>query len=65
MTDLRAQSLQDVALVWQQFALEYVDKQSGCDLVPVPERLVGQALGEGELVLMTGRGPLPPACHHP
>ncbi|KAK1162001.1 hypothetical protein AOXY_G18271 [Acipenser oxyrinchus oxyrinchus] len=62
MTDLRAQSLQEVALVWQQFALEYVDKQSGCDLVPVPERLVGQALGGGELVQW---GPLPPACHHP
>lgn len=47
ITDLeerRNQSLQDVALVRKQFG-EYVDKHSGCDLVPLPRRLVSEALG--------------------
>lgn len=54
VTDLeerRTQSLQDVALVRKQF-VEYVDKRSGCDLVPLPPRLVSEALGmsHGNLV---------------
>lgn len=47
VTDLekqRNQSLQDVALVRQEFR-QYVDKRSGCDLVPLPPRLVSEALG--------------------
>lgn len=47
ITDLeerRNQSLQDVALVRREFE-QYVDKQSGCDLVPLPPRLVSEALG--------------------
>lgn len=47
VTDLeerRSQSLQDVAQVRKEFG-EYVDKRSGCDLVPLPPRLVSQALG--------------------
>ncbi|CAJ1056766.1 deoxyribodipyrimidine photo-lyase [Xyrichtys novacula] len=47
VTDLeerRNHSLQDVALVRRQFG-QYVDKRSGCDLVPLPPRLVSEALG--------------------
>uniref|UniRef100_A0AAQ4S5X7 Uncharacterized protein n=1 Tax=Gasterosteus aculeatus aculeatus TaxID=481459 RepID=A0AAQ4S5X7_GASAC len=47
VTDLeerRSRSLQDVALVRREFE-QYVDKHSGCDLVPLPPRLVSQALG--------------------
>ncbi|MED6279942.1 hypothetical protein CHARACLAT_005887, partial [Characodon lateralis] len=47
VTDLeerRSKSLQDVALVRKQFP-QYVDKRSGCDLVPLPKRLVSEALG--------------------
>lgn len=47
VTDLeerRTQSLQDVALVRKEFG-QYVDKRSGCDLVPLPPRLVSEALG--------------------
>uniref|UniRef100_A0A8C6SNQ7 Si:ch1073-390k14.1 n=1 Tax=Neogobius melanostomus TaxID=47308 RepID=A0A8C6SNQ7_9GOBI len=47
ITDLeerRTQSLKDVAQVRQQFG-QYVDKSSGCDLVPMPPRLVSEALG--------------------
>ncbi|XP_068579373.1 deoxyribodipyrimidine photo-lyase [Cebidichthys violaceus] len=47
VTDLeerRSHSLQDVALVRKEFG-QYVDKRSGCDLVPLPPRLVSQALG--------------------
>lgn len=47
VTDLeerRSQSLQDVALVRKEFG-QYVDKRSGCDLVPLPPRLVSEALG--------------------
>lgn len=47
VTDLeerRSRSLQDVALVRREFG-QYVDKHSGCDLVPLPPRLVSQALG--------------------
>ena len=47
VTDLeerRSQSLQDVALVRREFG-QYVDKRSGCDLVPLPPRLVSEALG--------------------
>lgn len=47
VTDLderRSQSLQDVALVRKVFG-QYVDKRSGCDLVPLPPRLVSEALG--------------------
>ncbi|XP_028306298.1 uncharacterized protein LOC114465469 [Gouania willdenowi] len=47
VTDLeeqRSQSLRDVALVRRQFP-QFVDKRSGCDLVPLPPRLVSEALG--------------------
>ncbi|XP_065813314.1 deoxyribodipyrimidine photo-lyase [Labrus bergylta] len=47
ITDLderRNHSLQDVALVRKEFS-QYVDKRSGCDLVPLPPRLVSEALG--------------------
>lgn len=47
VTDLeerRTHSLQDVALVRREFA-QYVDKRSGCDLIPLPPRLVSEALG--------------------
>lgn len=47
ITDLeerRSQSLKDVAQVRRQFG-QYVDKTSGCDLVPLPPRLVSEALG--------------------
>lgn len=46
VTDLEewgSQSLQDVALVRKEFG-QYVDKRSGCDLVPLPPRLVSEAL---------------------
>ncbi|XP_071199544.1 deoxyribodipyrimidine photo-lyase [Salvelinus alpinus] len=49
VTDLeerRSQSLQDVALVRRRFG-EYVDPCSGCDLVPLPPRLVSEAMGGG------------------
>lgn len=47
VTDLverRSRSLQDVTLVRREFG-EYVDKRSGCDLVPLPRQLVSEALG--------------------
>ena len=47
VTDLearRGQSLQDVAQVRSTLS-EYVDERSGCDLVPLPPRLVAEALG--------------------
>uniref|UniRef100_A0A665VE19 Deoxyribodipyrimidine photo-lyase-like n=1 Tax=Echeneis naucrates TaxID=173247 RepID=A0A665VE19_ECHNA len=47
ITDLeerRSQSLQDVTLVRKKFG-QYVDKHTGCDLVPLPSRLVSEALG--------------------
>nr|XP_061826430.1 deoxyribodipyrimidine photo-lyase-like [Nerophis lumbriciformis] len=46
VTDLeerRSQSLQDVAVVRRQHG-QYVDKRTGCDLVPMPPRLVSEAL---------------------
>lgn len=47
ITDLeerRSQSLQDVARVRREFQ-QYVDKRTGCDLVPLPPSLVTKALG--------------------
>lgn len=44
LEERRNQSLKDVAQVRQQFG-QYVDKSSGCDLVPLPPRLVSKALG--------------------
>lgn len=44
LEEQRSKSLQDVALVRKQFE-QYVDKRSGCDLVPLPKRLVSEALG--------------------
>ncbi|XP_033823666.2 deoxyribodipyrimidine photo-lyase isoform X2 [Periophthalmus magnuspinnatus] len=47
ITDLeehRTQSLKDVAQVRLQFK-QYVDRATGCDLVPLPPRLVSEALG--------------------
>lgn len=48
ITDLeerRSQSLKDVAQVRQQFS-QFVDKSSGCDLIPIPPLLVSEALGQ-------------------
>ncbi|XP_041964697.1 deoxyribodipyrimidine photo-lyase [Alosa sapidissima] len=56
VTDLeerRTQSLRDVAEVRQRFK-EYVDQHSGCDLVPLPDRLVEEALGSTGEVLRCG-----------
>lgn len=50
VTDLeerRTRSLQDVAAVRKRFG-QYVDQRSGCDLVPVPPRLVSEALGSSQ-----------------
>ncbi|XP_068168215.1 deoxyribodipyrimidine photo-lyase [Antennarius striatus] len=44
LEDRRTQSLRDVALVRKEFG-QYVDKRSGCDLVPLPPRLVSESLG--------------------
>lgn len=47
ITDLeerRSRSLQDVASVRREFG-QYVDTRSGCDLLPLPPRLVSAALG--------------------
>ncbi|XP_075998706.1 deoxyribodipyrimidine photo-lyase [Genypterus blacodes] len=47
VTDLeerRSRSLQDVAQVRKEFG-KYVDKRTGCDLVPLPPRLLAQTLG--------------------
>lgn len=47
VTDLeerRSRSLQDVALVRKEYR-RYVDKCTGCDLVPLPPRLVSESLG--------------------
>lgn len=44
LEERRSRSLQDVALVRKQFR-QYVDQRSGCDLVPLPPRLLSQALG--------------------
>ncbi|KAM3608883.1 uncharacterized protein V6R79_006216 [Siganus canaliculatus] len=44
LEERRTQSLQDVAVVRKEFE-QYVDKRSGCDLVPLPSRLVSEALG--------------------
>lgn len=60
VTDLevrRSQSLQDVFLVRKQFG-QYVDKRTGCDLVPLPPRLVSEALGVSHItggVVAAGR----------
>uniref|UniRef100_A0A1A8J898 Photolyase/cryptochrome alpha/beta domain-containing protein n=3 Tax=Nothobranchius TaxID=28779 RepID=A0A1A8J898_NOTKU len=60
ITDLeerRTRSLQDVALVRREFG-QYVDKRSGCDLLPLPPRLVSEALGRShsdEAVVRGGR----------
>lgn len=50
LEERRAQSLQDVATVRRRFR-EFVDQRSGCDLVPVPARLVQDALGSIEDVV--------------
>uniref|UniRef100_A0A673G4P3 Deoxyribodipyrimidine photo-lyase-like n=1 Tax=Sinocyclocheilus rhinocerous TaxID=307959 RepID=A0A673G4P3_9TELE len=50
LEERRAQSLQDVASVRRRFR-EFVDQRSGCDLVPVPARLVQEALGSMEDVV--------------
>ncbi|RVE71891.1 hypothetical protein OJAV_G00056560 [Oryzias javanicus] len=44
LEERRNQSLQDVASVRKEFG-QFVDKRSGCDLVPLPPRLVSEALG--------------------
>ena len=58
VTDLearRSQSLQDVALV-RTTLCEYVDKRTGCDLVPLPPRLVSEALGSASADQVSGGG---------
>lgn len=50
LEERRAQSLQDVASVRRHFR-EFVDQRSGCDLVPLPARLVQEALGSMEEVV--------------
>ncbi|XP_062317697.1 deoxyribodipyrimidine photo-lyase [Osmerus eperlanus] len=47
LEDRRTRSLQDVALVRKRFG-EYVDPHSGCDLIPLPRRLLTEALGVSE-----------------
>ncbi|KAK7892165.1 hypothetical protein WMY93_024128 [Mugilogobius chulae] len=57
ITDLeerRSQSLKDVAQVRLQF-IQYVDKFSGCDLVPVPPRLLSESLGLHEDAVARGK----------
>lgn len=60
VTDLeerRSQSLQDVALVRKEWG-QFVDQRSGCDLVPLPPRLVSEALGsphQGGVVATGGK----------
>ncbi|XP_063053705.1 deoxyribodipyrimidine photo-lyase [Engraulis encrasicolus] len=56
VTDLeerRTQSLRDVAEVRRRFS-DYVDQRSGCDLVPLPDRLVKEALGSSGEVMRSG-----------
>ncbi|KAL0167596.1 hypothetical protein M9458_035818, partial [Cirrhinus mrigala] len=50
LEERRAQSLQDVAAVRRRFR-QFVDQRSGCDMVPVPARLVQEALGSMEDVV--------------
>uniref|UniRef100_W5M8X3 Si:ch1073-390k14.1 n=1 Tax=Lepisosteus oculatus TaxID=7918 RepID=W5M8X3_LEPOC len=62
LEERRARSLRDVATARQQFAGEYVDRRSGCDLLPLPDKLVKEALGGGgggEVVQRGGRFLLP------
>ncbi|MFT7810438.1 hypothetical protein Z043-125714 [Arapaima gigas] len=47
-----------MALVWRNFP-RYVDQHSGCDLVPLPERMVQEALGSGEAAETDGGFLLP------
>lgn len=60
ITDLeerRSRSLQDVAAVRREFG-QYVDEHSGCDLIPLPPRLVSEALGSShrdEAVVREGK----------
>lgn len=60
ITDLeerRSRSLQDVASVRREFG-QYVDKHLGCDLLPLPPRLLSEALGssrEEAAVVREGR----------
>lgn len=57
ITDLeehRSRSLQDVAAVRREFG-QYVDKHSGCDLIPLPPRLVSEALGSSHRDEVVGR----------
>ena len=46
LEERRDQSLQDVTLVRKRFT-EYVCQQTGCDLVPLPAKLVQDAMGSG------------------
>ncbi|KAG1935023.1 deoxyribodipyrimidine photo-lyase [Pimephales promelas] len=50
LEERRAQSLQDVASVRRRFR-QFIDQRSGCDLVPLPARLVQEALGSMEDVV--------------
>ncbi|XP_029010334.1 deoxyribodipyrimidine photo-lyase [Betta splendens] len=60
ITDLeerRSQSLQDVAHVRKEFN-QYVDKHTGCDLVPLPPRLLSETMGlsqKDDCVVLEGK----------
>ncbi|XP_030646307.1 uncharacterized protein LOC115826567 [Chanos chanos] len=53
LEELRAQSLRDAAEVRRRFG-EFVDCHSGCDLVPLPARLVQEALGSRAELVRSG-----------
>ncbi|XP_065139852.2 deoxyribodipyrimidine photo-lyase [Paramisgurnus dabryanus] len=60
LEERRAQSLQDVTSVRRSFK-EFVDQRSGCDLVPLPPRLVHEALdGTEDVMSCEGSGFLLP-----
>ncbi|KAL7878515.1 hypothetical protein AOLI_G00094890 [Acnodon oligacanthus] len=53
LEERRAQSLQDVTLVRKRFS-EYVCQQTDCDLVPLPAKLVQDAMGSGNDIIRHG-----------
>ncbi|XP_072551319.1 deoxyribodipyrimidine photo-lyase [Salminus brasiliensis] len=53
LEERRAQSLQDVALVRKRYR-EYVCQQSGCDLMPLPAKLVQEAMGSTNDIVRRG-----------
>ncbi|KAG9272970.1 hypothetical protein AMEX_G12052 [Astyanax mexicanus] len=53
LEERRAQSLQDVRMVRKRFS-EYVCQQTGCDLLPLPTKLVQEALGSTDDLVQRG-----------